>query len=514
MLLDATIFFDLLKLIVHRNDEKIHKLADDLFKVYTDNSSTVNNLDVKYCELYINICKEIITHKINLESHRIDVTNTFKRYLVRNFATDKYIQEALGSILDDEVPSNRLIDITNRLNNIVMWYMCKTYISKLYSNLNDSKTSYSIESQNDSLKNIRGLIDDFKTNITYIDNTRSRNDAVETINTRDIDSIRSAYSLYKERRINHVTKTGLQGLNKMFGPANGMALGESILFAARTHNYKSGILIKMPQWIVQYNEPPKCPGKIPMILFISLENEGYLNMVKMFKEMYISIKGCVPPATMSDDEIVNEIYSYFNKSDYVLIIERYLPAYFGYNEFVELFEKYESAGYRITNVIVDYLSQMKLINYGSSSTAGNHALLQTLYNNICNYTKSFGTTLITAHQLNRDASNIAASGVPYPVKRYSERHFADASSIAREVDVIIYQEIERDEQNNAWLTMNWGKHRYVDDTPEACKFAAFPFDPELGILDDINGEARHVRNIYNKSNKSSMSDIEAILGGM
>ena len=429
---------------------------------------------------------------------------------------DKYIQDALRSIIDNDISANRLVDITTRLNNTVMWYMCRKYIHKLYSNLKDGELSYSNESQNESIKNIRGLVDDFKSNITYIENVRSRNSAVETINMKDIGSIRSAYSLFKERRVNHVTKTGLQGLNQMFGPANGMALGESIVFAARTHNYKSGILIKMPQWIVQFNDPPKCPGKIPMILFISLENEGYLNMIKMFKEMYISIKGCLPPPSMSDDDIVNEIYSYFNKTEYVLVIERYLPAYFGYNEFVELFEKYESAGYRITNVIVDYLSQMKLSNFNSSSSAGNHALLQSLYNNVCNYTKSFGTTLITAHQLNKEASIIAASGVPYPVKRYSERHFADASSIAREVDVIIYMEIERDDQNKAWLTLYWGKHRYVDDTPELHKFAAIPFHPELGILNDLNGEPIHVRSIYNKGGNasSSMSDIEAILNGV
>ena len=67
MILDATVFFDLLKLLVHRNDEKIHSLADDLFKTYGDNASTVNSNDSKYCELYITLCKEIISNQVNVE---------------------------------------------------------------------------------------------------------------------------------------------------------------------------------------------------------------------------------------------------------------------------------------------------------------------------------------------------------------------------------------------------------------------------------------------------------------
>lgn len=517
MIIDATIFYDLLKVIVHRNDEKIHKLADSLFSTYTDNFSSIGQNDIKYCELYIALCKEIISNQLNVESNKIDIINVFKRHLMNKvFQKDTYISDALKSVVDDELNPVRMSDIISRLNNIIMWYVSKQYITKLYGNLKESELSYSIERQSESLTNVRSLLDEFKASINNIDMVTNKNGPVESINMSDIASIREAYNLFKERRVNHVIKTGLQGLNQILGPDGGICLGESIVFAARTHNYKSGILTKVPQWIVQYNKPPKIMGRMPMILFISLENEGFQNMIKIFKEMYISIKGCPPPETMTEDEIVNEIYLYFNSNDYTFVIERYLPSYFGYSEYVTLIEKYESAGFKVITTIVDYLSQMKLTNFGSTSKSGDHSLLQTLYNNVCNFNKASGNSLITAHQLNRGASDIAASGIPYPVKRYSERHFADSSGIAREVDGIVYLEIEKDEEGNSWLTMQWGKRRYVEGLPDSHKFSAYKFDPILGIQDDINGEPMFSRNIYKKNKKevASVSDIEAILGGL
>lgn len=516
MLLDATVFFDLLKVLVHRNDEKMHKLVESIFSTYNDNIGSINDSDIKYCELYITICKEIISNQLNIENNKIDILNIFKRHLSNQiFRKDGYIRDALKSVVDDDISANRIVDITDRLNNIVMWFMSKSYIAKLYGQLKESELSYSIESQKESLGNIRSLISEFQMTVDNVNSLTNKSGPVETINTSDLGSIRGAYKLFQERRVNHVIKTGLQGLNQLFGPSGGLALGESVIFAARTHNYKSGMLIKIPQWIVKYNNPPKTPGKIPMILFISLENEGYQNMFKMFREMYISIKGSVPPPDMTEDEVVNEIYTYFNVNDYVLVIERYLPAYFGYNEFVALIEKYENAGFQIITTVVDYLSQMKLTNFGSTSQAGNHALLQSLYNNVCNFCKASGNTLVTAHQLNKGASDIAASGIPYPVKRYSERHFADATGIAREVDMIVYLEIEKDDAGNSWLTMNWGKHRYVDNTPEKHKFICYQFDPELGIIDDLETSFTGSRNIYsNGDKKASVDDIESILGSL
>lgn len=518
MIIDGAVLYDLLKLAVNRSDERIKRLADSLFEIYSDNVASISSSEIKYCELYVVLCKEIISNQLNVSDHRIDILNIFKRHLSNQiFKKDTYVRDALKAVVDSEISPTRISDITKRLNNIVSWYVSKRYITKLYGQLKESSLSYSADDQSASLDNVKLLLDEFKSTINEVDSISNKNGPVEVIDMSNKSSIREAYKLFKERRVNHILKTGLQGLNQLFGPSGGAALGESILFAARTHHFKSGILMKMAQWIAAHSTPPKSPGKKPMILVISLENEGYQNMIKLFRDMYLACNGHVPPPDMSEEEMVESIYAFFNASEYTLVIERYLPMNFGYEEFVNLVTKYEEAGFKVVATILDYISQMKTHNSGTASKSGKHDLLQELCNKVVNFCKAIGNTLYTATQLNRGASDIAASGIPHPVKHYSERHFAGSTGIAREFDCIFYMEIEKDEHGNSWLTLYWGKHRYVDDTPELHKFVAYKFDPIFGIQDDVNGEFMGSRNIHKKNNtnkQASPEDIESILGGI
>ena len=524
MIIDATTLFDLLRLVVNRSDEKVKKLADSLFLVYSDNIKTVSPSEIKYCELYVQLCKEVIGNQLNISDHKVEIINIFKRHLENSiFKSDSYLKESLKTVLDGDISPVRIVDITKRLNNIVGMHVSRGFISKLYGHVRDSDISYSVDDKHAALENIKGLVDEFKATMLDVDSSTGKGGPIEVIDMSNRNSIKGAYKLYKERRVTHVLKTGLQGLNQMFGPAGGMALGESILFAARTHNFKSGMIMKMVQWIATHSTPPTCGGKVPMILVISLENEGYQNMMKLWQDFYIAIHGEPPPPYKSDDPkeqmkedelLVDMIYEYFSRSPYTLVIERYLPSSFGYDEMVHLHEKYENAGFRIAATAIDILPQMKTHNLGSASKSGNWALLQELCNSVVNYFKAVGTTLITAIQLNKGAYEIAATGGPHPVKHYSERHFAGSIGIAMEFDFIAYMEIEKDDHGNSWLTICWGKHRYVENTPEAHKFVAYQFDPVRGLIDDINGPFTGSRNIHAKpkEHQQSVGDINDILG--
>ena len=517
MLIDAATMYDLLRLTVNRSDEKIKKLADSLFKVYDANVGNLSASDVKYCELYISLCKEVIGNQLNVSDHKVELINIFKRHITNPaMKRDTYIKDALTSVINTCLSPSRLADITKNLNNVVSWYVSNDYITKLYGHLKESKLSYSSDKQTETLSTMRSIVDEFRDTMAEVDTITGKGGAVEVINMSDRDSIKSAYALYKERRVTNVLKTGLQGLNQMFGGAGGMALGESILFSARSHHFKSGMLMKMANWIATYGKPADAPGKKPMILVISLENEGYQNMMTLFKHLYTACHKVSPPDGMSDDEMVDSIFEYFSKSPFTLVIERYLPDSFGYEELTKLYEKYTDSGYSITACILDYVTQMRTYRSGSASKAAKHDLLQSLCNKVVNYFKAVGTTFISAAQLNRGASDIAATGIPHPVKHYSERHLADSSGIFREFDFVCYLEIEKDDAGNPWLTMCWGKHRYVDDTNPTHKFVAYRLYPDgIGLVDDIDGPAHTgSRNIYSKKDAktATTADIDSILG--
>lgn len=509
--IDASAFYDLMRLVVNRNDDKVRHLADQLFEIYGENAPNMDPTNIKYSELYISVIKEVIMGNFNRDANKVDIRNIVQRYTNNQiFKKDKFIIDAFKDILETDAQPTRLSDITKRLNNLIAWYVSKKYITKLYGHLKESSISYTLEGQTSSLDSVRSMISEFRDRLDTIGAVTSTGSPVEVIDFNDRESIRSAFNMFKERRVAGTLRSGLQGLNQIFGEDGAVALGESVLFAARSHNFKTGMLMKIPIWISKYSTPPVIPGKIPLILILSLENEAYMSMLQMFKQMYADCNGSYPPSNMSDDEMIESIYDYYNRHGFALIINRFLPSNFGYDEMVRVMESYENAGYKIIASIVDYVGLMKT-GSGFNSRSGDHHLLQELYCKIVNYHKAVGTSLFTAHQLNRGASDIVASGIPHPVKKFSERHFAGSTGIFREVDKVIYLELETDEELNRWLTMFFGKARYQDNIPERKKFCAYQFT-DIGIVDDLNTEFKGVRNIYKKTNNTTQVDIEAILG--
>ena len=110
--------------------------------------------------------------------------------------------------------------------------------------------------------------------------------------------------------------------------------------------------------------------------------------------------------------------------------------------------------------------------------------------------KHEGSCLVTAHQLNRDAAKIAASGATNIVDKFGIGYLADGMDPQREVDAVVFQHIEKNAVTNVpYLTMRIDKHRYVNDTPEMWKRTAYRFTP-VGIPDDINGPDLSIKDIY------------------
>ena len=314
---------------------------------------------------------------------------------------------------------------------------------------------------------------------------------LERINMNDKEDIKKAVKQYS-KRASHVFKTGLQGLNKMFGKAGGFKLGESITINALKHNYKSGLLMSFAKWIIMHNKPyidPERPG-IPTILFITLENEANENIMWWFESMYVATYG-TPPEGLTDEDIVEKVYDFFQQSGYTFIIERKLGPDFGYDEYVQMYERYQKAGHRILVTIIDYMNMMKK---GSGKDSRSDLALRDLYNKMCNFNKNRMTTQISAHQLNRDAARLVV-GSTNVVKKFNDAHYADGMDVGREVDMEIFIHIERNNSGKAFLTMNRGKHRYVNDTPDKDKYCAYAFS-EYGILDDLDTESKAVKNIY------------------
>lgn len=478
----------------HKYDTQVQALVD----MYEQESQTKTYINPELTSFYIRLIKMLLSDGI-----RRDNIEDRKRALIQ-FKSDPAIEkhrDVYDLLYDALVSGKTLTDeqtetVSERIHMARMQSELHGHMKRAYGRLNRLTDMSNIQDQRREISNIRDQIGNIQ---NTLDNTASGTakpkGMVDSISFSDKESLKDGLTKYNHRNVHHVIRLGLQGLNKMMGPSNGAKAGESIIFAALLHHYKSGMLQSVAMWSTLYNIPPHVDGKKPMVYMVSLENEAYQNMMWMFRQNY-RMKTGVDPQNMSDEEIVEWAYEVFNVNGMTLIIERFLPSEFGYEDLVGRVEYFEAQGYYIYACIIDYMSNMKKTSSNSNTASGNHLLLKDLYSKTCNYTKSKGITLFTAHQLTRRAQEIASSGITNVVRRYTPEHLADAIDVGREVDVIIFMHLETNHEGVPFLTMNIAKHRYEDNTRPADKYCAYPFT-KLGIFDDLHADKpSFTRDIY------------------
>jgi len=504
MLITHDILLDALLLITHINTAKTRKLIKELISYYqsstpSENIDILNNDKYQFEQLIISLLQEILNTKLVKDKHSKELKTLYNKISINDIFKKhpewlSYIQDVLDSNI--QFNTEMLDNVHDKISNIVIWFRCNQHLKQMYGKLSNINPKSDPSTTQELYQDILHLSSQINSTIRH---SKDVNDiAVERIHLNRKEDILKAYQTFKSRNITGVIKMGLQGLNNMCGSRKGVGLGKSVLFCALTHNYKSTMLLSIARWCRDYNKFQSKDNRKPLILVITLENEGHENMMLWFKHAAKTIlQDKIELEKMSDEQIIDAIYNYFYSEDIEIAILRYLPSDFGFEELVDLITSYEDEGYYIPVCIIDYLRQMRLTSADDMySRKGGHQLIKELFNKVCNYLKSKGITLFTAHQLNRNASMIVSSGVPYPVKRFNESHMEGSTDVAREVDMIIYMNIEKNHQGIPFLTLQWGKHRYEEDTPERYKFIAYPFT-EKGIIDDIDGKFGGVKDIYN-----------------
>lgn len=508
MLITPDLFLDCIILLIHDNGARNQGVVKELIGIYEAESQGASVEGEELIRFYIRALRLMMSNDIDKDN-----PNEL-RHLLLKFKSDK-ILEKRRDIYDllhetfmsrDMMSEEKLARIAKRVQNQLVWNRMNKVTRGTFGRLGRAKDMVDPESQAGELQKI---LDDMK---TLADETEGSVGAshnlgmVDRISFADKESMKLATKKHKDRNVLGVVRTGLQGLNRMLGASGGIVLGESILFNALSHNFKSGMLQSVAMWAALYNDPVVEDGRKPIVIMVSLENEAFQNFMWISKKVYYQETG-IDATGLDDDELVNWIYDRFGQNGFAFEILRYLPDQFGYEELVALVNHYEAQGYYVYMVVIDYMNNMRKGGDKSSSGAGNHLMVKELYNKSTNYMKTKGASLISAHQLNREAQKLANSGKSNVVKSLNSEHLADSVDVQREVDGSIYMHIERNHEGIPFLTLCINKHRYVDNTPEAHKYCAYPFT-HAGIMDDINGPPGYVRDIYSYSLDNHAQNVQ------
>lgn len=514
----SELLLDSIILLLHNNESDTKKMILKLLDLVDDEKHASLFTDPELIRTLSSLVRELLAQDDSTSKPE-------QAEVLLKFATNKTlnkhptVQKSLEVIFVDNTPMSptKIKRLYSKIKNNIAWHTCNTFAKHIFAQLSSVASSTDEDQQELKLNNIlntaKELVENEAKNLSCVDHS-----VVERIDLSDVDSITPAIHKYKLAEQMNILHTNWQGFNMMCGTRNGIALGESVSINALPGNYKTGTLLNLGYGITRINIPSQELSNqgIPMGLFLSFENEANKNMMWWFNQIYAAQFGKRPDGLV-DGDIARYVADEFGSCGYKFFIERRLGSNFGFDEYCMLMEDYKALGFRPTYVLLDYMNLMKKTSRVTGLGAKqNHLQLRDLYNNMCNFNRSEAITQISAHQLNRAASDLAHSGKQNIVKLFGENVMADGMDVQREVDLSVFIHLEYNTNGQRYLTVKRDKHRYVDNTPVAHQYFAYPFT-EFGIDSDWGKEPGFTRDIYaddkatdNNDDSGTMNDSQLL----
>lgn len=410
-----------------------------------------------------------------------------------------------------ETKLRRIRILKMRLQHWTMWVNMDAHMRQLY--MLKEKVATTVDPEKQEVM-IQDLLSKGREMVDAMSNSR-HNERLDTIDCRKTPTIVDAVRKYRTKRKKGVLKFGWQALNRMLN--GGVMIGEFMVTAALSHNYKSGLLMKMARWICQYNNPPPTPdGMTPTVLFISLENEIFENLMQIYCELKI-MAGEEPDITIPEEELANYIVSELGKRGWLVVFER-VDDTFTWNDFITMQQKYRNEGCKIWATLLDYLIPMSLdgIDEGSNDAIRRQKLSHKFATLAEREMQFIGTSM----QFGPEAEVIAASGVTNVVKKFRAGMLGDCKGVKREAGIMIYHHLEKTPDGDVFFTAQWDKHRYQQPPPVSDQYFAMKFiSPDegpvsmIGAKDDLLTEDQSYTDIYamQKQSKELLKAKSAML---
>lgn len=329
------------------------------------------------------------------------------------------------------------------------------------------------------------------------------------------DSIKQTYALAAEETSDvGVMKTGWQAFNRMTGSHGGLRRGDFIVVGALQHNFKSGFTTTLTKQIALYNKPYMLnPNKKPLILHISSENALTDNLLFMHSSLRENETHEVcDNNAFTDEQITDYLYQKTSTTGYTLHMLRVNPSDFTFRSLFDLILQYEADGWEIHLLTIDYLNMFSKAGCDKSMTGSD---VRDLFRRVRNFCSSRKITVITPHQISREATYLLRQGVNDFLAEIANKSYWDScKTIDQEVDMEVYIHIEK-VGDKSILSVRRGKHRKAGPvTPEKDLSYRVPFFEAGAIRDDINDKDLSFKVYGGKSDdpmvdSSESSSVEA-----
>lgn len=518
MFVSASTYLDAVFLLLGDNSERTRALVKDFMEACDkdDKKKNLISVDDELIDVYKSLIKTVIAENISTEDKTAAKILLVKVKSNETLKSHPVIRDLLSDILtaDEPISARQIDEYLKKVRNALIAAEIEDRNRKVFARTQRAITILDPDEQEAELHKIRGMVED---SVKAIDARQSYTDnkASETyVSLSEEGSIKRALETYMDRNIRGTIRTGLQGLNRALGDQLAFSLGTMIVFAARSHNYKSGILMDIMRWATIYNKYIVEPGKKALIYFISLENEVSQNLMNVFKALYSQVeRRKVNVKDFTVEQITTWLKDYFGQFDVEVFIDRYAPHEFTFNKYVKRYNSFIEQNYQMVLFDLDYMSEARGIDpHDTISSQGRIQMIAENYLKFRSHANAQGYLLTTGHQLIKRADELASVD-RYAVKKFNASMMADSSDVFRIIDVLFFLNISQNADGKSYLMFQLRKNRLAMDTPEHHKFFAYPFT-EFGIEDDLGKDPKFVTDIdatWNDDDNQSAGMLETAM---
>ena len=295
-----------------------------------------------------------------------------------------------------------------------------------------------------------------------------------------------------------ILRFGWHGLNRMFGSNGGGRRGEMMVIGALPHQFKSGTTMEMFKSAALYNTPYlRDPTRKPMLMRISFENTIELDILNLYKSLAENETGIpLDIANIDIDQATQYVIERLQVNGYHISMAHINPSDYTFHDLFQRIERFESEGYEIHMLNLDYLAMM---SKRGCATGPAGVEIRDLYRRVRNFIIARGIFCVTPHQLSPDAKRMVRMGVENFVQEIASKGYYDGcTTIDQEVDIELIQHIVQ-MNGEAFLTFQRGKHRKVGITPERDKYFVYKFQGVGSIPDDVLGVDMSRRSVGGKT---------------
>lgn len=408
-----------------------------------------------------------------------DILQRVRSVTVNDESLLSTLKEGIESPLGDLDIANFCLSIRKELGQHLRDYKTIDLIKKTYKAMNKLEDGISIT---DLTATLYAELEPYTSSHKDVDPA-----IVGTFSIQDLctsaQQFKDAKELNDERGI---LKTGWQGLNRMLG--GGFRRGYEAVVGALQHNYKTGFTKQLFCQLPRFNEPYMIDEKRkPLMISISFEDPLALNMPFVYRILWENKYNEPAPFDKSAEEMAAFINAELGKNGYDVVFMHVNPTMWTYRDIQNIVLQYESLGYEIHCVLLDYLAMVPTTGCKVGGPIGSD--MRDMFRRLRNFFSQKKITLITPHQLSTEAKILVRNGLEDTfVQEIANKGYYDGcKTIDQEVDLELYIHIVKF-NSRSWLCIQRGKHRLPKPTPEEYNYFVMLFEDIGNLREDLNGE--------------------------